>query len=168
MGMDVVGRRNPDAYFRNNVWWWRPLWIYCCSVAPHICDKVNGHMNDGDGLDEEEAQALADMLEMELLSGATTEYEIEYNFELSKLPRHKCDYCGATGIRRDAVGVEQGMPTRPLDEETQVLLGRTHGWCNACHGEGEVDDMGMHYPFTTENVREFMEFLRESGGFSIY
>ena len=35
MGMDVYGiapTSERGEYFRNNVWWWRPLWDYCCEV----------------------------------------------------------------------------------------------------------------------------------------
>ena len=27
---------NPGAYFRNNVWWWRPLWYYVCKVCKSV------------------------------------------------------------------------------------------------------------------------------------
>jgi hypothetical protein len=167
MGMDVVGRTNPDAYFRNNVWWWRPLWEYCCDVYPP-CGEVNGHFNDGDGLDETQAQELADKLKEELESGRTEEQERAFYAELAKLPRHKCDYCDGTGIRSDEVGVDAGMPTRILEPEMQVLLGRTHGWCNSCRGEGMCEDISTWYEFRVDNVREFVEFLEDSGGFSIY
>ena len=29
---------NPGVYFRNNVWWWRPLWNYCYAVAEDIIE----------------------------------------------------------------------------------------------------------------------------------
>ena len=29
---------NPGVYFRNNVWWWRPLWNYCLAVAEDIIE----------------------------------------------------------------------------------------------------------------------------------
>ena len=34
--MDTFEQQNPGFYFRNNVWWWRPLWDYVCTV----CDSV--------------------------------------------------------------------------------------------------------------------------------
>ena len=54
MGMDVIGKK-PKAevgqYFRNNVWWWHPLWEYVCEVPPALANRVRyGHSNDGDGL----------------------------------------------------------------------------------------------------------------------
>lgn len=168
MGMDVVGRNNPDAYFRNNVWWWRPLWDYCCEVAPVLCEDVNGHFNDGDGLDEDGALELAKLLKDEIYSGKTLAYETAYNKRISELPRHKCKYCDGTGTRTDAVGIENGMHKRELEAHIAVLTGRTHGWCNACAGEGMVDDFEAGYPFTVDNVLEFVDFLEDCGGFHIY
>lgn len=167
MGMDVIGRKNPDAYFRNNVWWWRPLWDYCNTVAPHLCGKVNGHFNDGDGLDEEDALELAEILKGEIYSDATAKYEARYNARLAALPRHECNLCNGTGIRTDGVGVDMGMPKKELPVEVQILVGRTHGWCNSCNGEGTTEDWETSYPFSSDNVLEFIDFLDECGGFSI-
>lgn len=168
MGMDVVGRNNPDAYFRNNVWWWRPLWNYCTEIAPELCGEVNGSYNDGDGLDEDGALQLSAILYMEIESGRTLRYEKSYNKRVSELPRHDCNLCEGTGIRTDYVGVDMGMPTRKLEEHVAAIVGRTHGWCNSCGGEGLVDDWETSYPFSLENVREFADFLADCGGFSIY
>jgi hypothetical protein len=168
MGMDVVGRNNPEAYFRNNVWYWRPLWNYCVEVAPELCDGVEGHYNDGNGLDEEEALALAKVLNEELWSGRTRRYELAYNESMASLPRHDCGHCEGTGIRKDEIGLEMSMPTRELEPHVAIIVGRTHGWCNACGGEGTVEHFETNYPFTVENVAEFVSFLELCGGFSIY
>ena len=167
MGMDVIGRNNPDAYFRNNVWWWRPLWNYCMEVAPHLCGDVSGHFNDGDGLDEDGALELAHLLADEIESGRTKAYEDEYNRRISMLPMKQCTLCEGTGIRTDAVGVDMGMPSRELTTEVQILVGRTHGWCNSCNGEGRTEHWDAGYPFSVDNVSEFVDFLADCGGFSI-
>jgi hypothetical protein len=173
MGMDVYGQ-NPTSetgeYFRNNVWWWRPLWNYCCAVgADVISDEVAdmGHLNDGVGLDTEGAMTLANILQAELESGRTTEYECKHREYLASIPRETCEWCAGTGVRTDEVGIEAGMPERVLDEPEAILTGRTHGYCNGCRGVGTRESMSAHYPFTTENVRGFVEFLRNCGGFAI-
>jgi hypothetical protein len=168
MGMDVVGRSNPDAYFRNNVWHWRPLWDFCISVAPATCDGVNGDTNDGDGLDEEGALELAGILTDWLERGWVKQYEEEYNARLSQLPRQTCRLCEGSGIRTDEIGVSAGMPTRELEEYVAIVTGRTHGWCNGCSGEGNTVHFETNYPFTEENVVNFVAFLEECGGFYIY
>jgi hypothetical protein len=173
MGMDVYGKApkaNEGEYFRNNVWWWRPLWDYCCDVATDIIGEElaeNGHYNSGEGLNAEAAERLGNRLKDEIYSGRTYQYQQDYNEHLSKLSRHACKFCEGTGIRTDAVGVEMGMPTRKLTEEEQILLERDAGWCNACRGEGLVDDFNTNYPFTVENVDNFAMFLLNCGGFQI-
>jgi hypothetical protein len=174
MGMDVYGH-NPSSergqYFRNNVWWWRPLWDYCCQVGAEIIDEEiaeQGHYNDGAGLGEDESQALANLLLEELASGRTSDFERKHREYLASLPREDCDYCEATGIRTDEVGEEMGMPTKELPEEMQILTGRTHGWCNGCQGVGTRESFGANYPFSVDNVKEFAEFIKDSGGFAIY
>lgn len=173
MGMDVYGK-NPTSergeYFRNNVWWWRPLWEYCCEVGRSvITDEVAEGCcyNDGRGLDEADSKELSDILLAELWEGRTAEYERKYNEFRASLPREDCGFCGATGIRTDEVGVEMGMPTRALDEAEAILTGRTHGWCNACRGVGTTESWQSSYPFSVDNVREFAMFLADSGGFEV-
>lgn len=171
MGMDVYGQKpntKEGEYFRNNVWYWRPLWDYCCDIAPNLVGSVNGHMNDGDGLDEDDAIMLAEILDMEIATGRTEKYENAYNKRVSELPRHDCTYCDATGIRTDGIGTSMGMPDKELDESIAIITGRTHGWCNACRGEGVVDDFDSSYPFDVDNVKKFAKFCRHSGGFTIY
>lgn len=173
MGMDIYGTNatsDKGAYFRNNVWWWKPLADYILSehweIASH-CDPDYWHSNSGGGLDAEHSALLANALASDLTNGKVGEYEAEYNASLSKLPRVHCDLCEGTGIRTDSVGQEMGMPTRELAPETQILTGRSHGTCNSCNGVGTKENWGMSYPFTVDNVREFATFLADCGGFTI-
>ena len=170
MGMDVMGRKpksEKGEYFRNNVWWWRPLWNYVEFIAPDLVGDVNGQTNDGDGLNAPESEELSKRLLVSLENGACKKYEAEYNEHLSQLPTEPCKWCETTGIRRDSVGLENGMPTKELSSEVASMLGRTHGWCNGCDGMGWSPNWETHYPFSQDNVKEFAEFLAESGGFSI-
>lgn len=171
MGMDVIGRK-PTAkageYFRNNIWWWHPLWEYCHHVAPEICEGVLGHSNDGDGLPGDGARKLAQVLRRELESGRTKEHADEHESRRKSLPRHTCDQCDGTGIRSDDVGRNMGMPERDLTGEQAERLGRSSGWCNGCDGEGLRESWEASYFFSEENVAEFAEFLEHSGGFRIH
>jgi len=156
MGMDVYGN-NPTSekgeYFRNNVWWWRPLWQYCEDMAPDLCKGVSAQYNDG-------------LLET-LSDGRCLIYEAQYNLEMSMLPNEDCLMCDKTGIRTDEVGKEHGMDVKALSDDKVIVLGRETGWCNGCDGMGWKPNWATNYPFSQENVREFAEFLAESGGFSI-
>jgi hypothetical protein len=172
MGMDVYGKNaqsETGKYFRNNVWFWHPLWDYCLDRHNDvICDHESaGHRNEGFGLDSEQALILGNRLLNEIENGATEEYRLGYYAKLADLPRTDCPHCGATGIRTDSVGDDMGMLTRPLDEATAILVGRTHGWCNGCDGVGTQEPWPCSYPFDIENVKEFAEFCIASGGFEI-
>ena len=168
--MDVYGN-NPISekgeYFRNNVWWWRPLWDFCEEIAPELTQGVNGHYNDGDGLDEEGAKALANILTISLSEGVVDTYEQKRKEYLDSLPKEPCKYCEATGVRTDNVGVEHGMDVQVLSDAEASALGRTIGYCNGCQGKGVTDSWETHYPFSRTNVEEFAEFLADSGGFKI-
>lgn len=170
MGMDVYGN-NPISergeYFRNNVWWWRPLWDFCEEVAPDLCSGVSGHTNDGDGLDEEGAKALANILSISLSEGVVDTYEMKRKEYLESLPKEPCKYCDSTGIRTDSVGVEHGMDVQVLSDAEASALGRTIGYCNGCQGRGVTDSWETHYPFNRANVEEFAQFLADCGGFKI-
>jgi hypothetical protein len=160
MGMDIHGR-NPTGecgeYFRNNVWWWRPLADYCITVAPHICAACRyWHSNDGDGLDAAEAFALAEALRKEIDAGRTATYARRYASEQELMPNEPCDICAGTGVRTPG-------PHRGAGDLREGGIK-----CNRCQGAGYVRPWASHYPFSTENVAAFVAFLRESGGFEIW
>jgi DnaJ-class molecular chaperone len=147
--MDVYGKQaktEKGEYFRNNVWWWHPLWDYCCSVSFVAQQVENGHNNSGDGLGAEDAKLLAETLRAEIDAGRTLQYETEYMASLKAMPDEPCTYCDATGTRHDKF---------------------VQGTCNACAGKGKRRPFATSYPFSVENVREFAEFLEDCGGFEI-
>ena len=68
MGFDIYGisaSGQKGEYFRNSVWWWRPLWDYVCDVCRDILtkkDKDAGHYNDGHRIDSHKAAQIAERL----------------------------------------------------------------------------------------------------------
>jgi len=171
MGMDVIGvrpRGEVGEYFRNNIWWWHPLWQYCNQIAPRICAPCEGSTNDGDGLTAARAEALAELLERSIQDGRCQRHLEEFRAWQEAISKEPCRWCGATGVRRDDVGVQQGMDTKVLDAEDVERLGRSTGWCNGCSGTGTTDPTGRWYGFSTENVESFVAFLRHCGGFRIW
>jgi hypothetical protein len=173
MGMDVYGKSpvtERGEYFRNNVWWWRPLWSYCCEVAFDIISQdvaEAGQYNDGQGLNGVQAKALGEKLFIELWEGRTAQYAKDYMASIADLPREPCNWCNSTGIRSDEIGIEHGWPNKELEPEVQILTGRTHGSCNGCAGIGTVENWAASYPFSIDNVANFATFCIESGGFEI-
>jgi hypothetical protein len=158
--MDVIGkepRSEAGDYFCNNVWSWMPLASYCCNVAPEITQACKyWYSNDGDGLDDIGAIALADVLEREIESGRTASYERRYRSEQELAANEPCGVCAGTGTR---LPVPQGGAGAS-----------NHGGirCNGCKGAGYIRADITHYHFSVENVKKFATFLRGSGGFEIW
>ena len=158
MGMDVMGRNAKSEmgeYFRRSVWGWRPLWIYVEDMHVDTASKVkNAQTNDGDGLNEDDAYALGLKLYNDIADGSAARYVSERDATIAALPDEPCKYCDATGIRTDTVGVSMGMDKKKT--------------CNACDSKGKVRPWEAHYSLDVDDIREFADFLVESGGFSIY
>jgi hypothetical protein len=158
--MDVYGD-SPDAtvgeYFRNNVWWWHPLWDYCIATAPRIFAEPRnrnvaalGHSNDAAGLNADDSKQLADLLRAEIDGGDTLQYANERQAKLDAIPMEKCDICGGTGKRAEPPAKGPGdIP------------------CNACDAKGERKSLATWYPFNVQNVEAFIQFLDHCGGFKI-
>ena len=151
MGMDISGKKpvsKTGDYFRNNCWWWRPLWNYCHHVAPElITDDVfkSGSYNDGAGLDAKGAAKLAVILEAKIADGHTKHYQREYELYIESLPNDKCGRCNGNN--------------RGHNKKKE---------CKSCDGTGETENFSKSYPFDVDNVKEFAKFLIDSGGFEIW
>lgn len=176
MGMDVYGKKptsEAGRYFRNNVWWWRPLAEYIfIHGPPELVRKCqHWHTNDGDGLKAEDSVKLAEFLQGEIESGRTQTWAAERAAKLGRLPRETCDICQGSGIRSDEIGREKGHLDKLISaangfEPTHPRFGRM-GWCNGCDGQGTRERFETWYDFSVENVQEFVTFLRHCGGFEI-
>ena len=71
---------NAGVYFRNNCWWWRPLWNFCAHHCPELIDEEtfqSGHCNDGAGLDDINATKLGVKLLSLIEDGTAAHHEKE-------------------------------------------------------------------------------------------
>ena len=68
---------NCGVYFRNNVWWWRPLWDYIQERLNWNADE--GHYNDGFEVSEEIALKIAAIIKQDNDTGYLKTYEITHN-----------------------------------------------------------------------------------------
>ena len=91
---DEFENSNPGVYFRNNCWWWRPLWDYCYYLEGDvntidwiISEKLyeEGHSNSGAGLNAEDAKKLGQSLLLAIHRGDTIKYQAEYMQEQEEL-----------------------------------------------------------------------------------
>lgn len=156
MGFDLCGvkpKNTKGEYFRNNCWYWRPLWDYVGEACKDFLtnnDMEMGGFNDGHQISDSKAKRIAIRLEHLLRQGEVKRYEEEYKQQMKDIPDEKCDLCNGTGTRNDKHTEYKKMK------------------CNKCGGKGKVRPFDTVYPFEESNIKEFMEFCRNSGGFQIW
>lgn len=142
-------KRNPGVYFRNNIWFWRPLWNYVCNICEEVMsidDVKAGYSNSGYKISKDVVDKMLGKLLIELASHNHISYEKKYMSDLDNLPLEKCNLCEGTGERNDEY---------------------VQGECNGCRGVGKRKSWETSYPFDHKNVEEFVSFLSESGGIKI-
>ena len=163
MGMDLYGASG--NYFRRSVWGWRPLADYIIDEHPDIASHCQyWHSNDGDGLNEDWSERLADALQQDVTDGAAAAYIAQRDADLAALPEEPCPHCDATGIRTDEVGVRYGWPDKVAERGPRA---GQKGSCNACGGAGTEPNWSTFYSLELDDIIEFIDFLRNSKGFSI-
>lgn len=154
----------PGHYFRNNCWWWRPLWDYVYYSTNLLTDNEysRGHHNDGQKIKAKKAMALSTKLHKLIDSGHTKEYEEEYTKDYKEAQKHNEKIEKAQAILNEVVRNEVGdtsewmapanFPEHHKQEWERLMNNR------------KIQGM---YPFSVENVREFANFCYQSGGFEI-
>ena len=156
MGFDISGenpKNEKGEYFRNNVWWWRPLWTYICINCSNILDEKDqeaGCWNNGTKIVSPKADKIAKKLQETIDNGTAAKYEKEYMTNLKTMGKIDCDICAGTGKRKKVPATGAGKYK-----------------CNGCNGTGKTDPFAKSYPFSVENLQEFIEFVKNSGGFRI-
>tara|TARA_R110002012_G_scaffold39078_5_gene108386 strand:- start:686 stop:1267 length:582 start_codon:yes stop_codon:yes gene_type:complete len=150
------------TYFRNNVWWWRPLAHY---VLEHtkVIDKDQKECwsyNDHCIIQEEEATQIAKQLRHLIKKGHTKRFEAEWEARRKTLEIHndkvekELDKHVKDVQRRmnDSNLAPKDFPKKDLDKWEKIYRKR---------------NSDASYPFSIQNVEEFAEFCEYSGGFSI-
>ena len=76
------------SYFRNNVWFWRPLWNFvtgCCNDILTEKDVKSGYVNDGHRISKTKAKRIATRLRKFFKDGSVASYETWYARQISEL-----------------------------------------------------------------------------------
>jgi len=153
---------NPGVYFRNNVWWWRPLWLYVCISCEDILtekDVEKGSWNDGHKISKTKSLKIAARLRARINSGDVFDYYDRHQKEYNEAKEHNQKLEILIDLLRDRVKEQHGdiVPANyPEPHRTD--------WDNLQSQKKWAAD----YPFDTDNVKEFAEFCEQSGGFNIY
>jgi hypothetical protein len=140
MGMDVSGRKptTEQGEYFRNSVWW---WGPLANYIWQVAPEIAGHCEDW--LTNE-----GDGLNAE--DSAALANKLQQEIGAGRTERY------AVILRGPAAG-ECGAG--------DMLTGIE---CNNCDGNGFVPAFSTYYPFSTDNVRNFVAFLRGCGGFSIW
>ncbi len=150
------------TYFRNNVWWWRPLAHYVLENTNVIdedkkeCWSVNDHCI----VEEEDAKKIAKQLFDLIDSGHTKRFSAEWE------------------ARRKTLEVHNDKVEKELEEHNQEVKKRLNNdnlapkdFPKKDHDKWEKiynkRNSDASYPLPIKNVEEFAEFSKNRGGFSI-
>jgi len=165
MGFDLYGNKPENEkgdYFRNNVWWWRRLAEYVCEHTGVVdtVDKEKWQYNDGHEVSKEEANQIANQLEYLINSGHVQKYaeQVKQEIEVAEATNKKVQKLFEELEKKveEATGKKELAPAE-YPKEFKDQWDRTY----------ELRDSRENYPFNIGNVKEFIEFCRNSNGFRI-
>ena len=153
---------NPGVYFRNNVWWWRPLWHYVCIACHGILsgkDIANGQFNGGHRISKTKSLRIAAKLRARIKSGDVVDYYDKHQKEYNEAKEHNKKIQILMDALHERVKEQYGdIVPRDYPEPHKT------DWDNLqAQKKWEAS-----YPFDISNVKEFAEFCEQSGGFEIY
>ena len=154
---------NPGNYFRNNVWWWRPLWTFTCDHCADFLteDDMNGGCyNDSYIITEDKAVAIAERLYEALKEPETQEYLDNHMKVMEKAKKHnEMIEQEKKALDEIAVAITGDKNVAPIDYPKDLKkkfdeLMKKRDWASS-------------YPINRENIENFARFAEQSGGFSI-
>ena len=154
---------NCGTYFRNNVWWWRPLWSFVCEHCEDILtekDMNNGCYNDAHVISRRKAEAIAQRLEEVIETEETKMWIKEHMDNLEQAKRNNAQVEAELKELKKMVEVETGNP----DIYPAIYPDKFKKKYDEVYAKR---DWASSYPFHKDNVINFINFARQSGGFSI-
>jgi len=162
---DEYEKEVPGHYFRNNWWYWRPMWNYACvlgikhGIVTHRIASW-GNENSGKKVNGKLAKKWGELILWDISEGNPREFEETYMQEYKLAQEHNNQIEKALDILREVVQAETGNEhIVPDDYPEEHRKSWDELWTKRNH-QGS-------YPFSEENLKEFAQFMIESGGFSI-
>ena len=149
MGFDLYSLGNHKnengKYFRNNVWWWRRLADFVCEHTGVIeeSDKREWQSNGGHVVSEKTALQIAKQLKALIKDGTVSKVIKEVEEETEKAEKNN------KFVQRC-----QDMLSKKVEHDTWDWIQSKYNYSSS-------------YPFTMENVEEFIKFCEDSRGFEI-
>tara|TARA_Y100000310_G_scaffold14261_1_gene14472 strand:+ start:2315 stop:2938 length:624 start_codon:yes stop_codon:yes gene_type:complete len=160
---DKHDKENPGIYFRNNSWWWRPLWFYICTTCDDILSEHQagiGNYNDGVKIRKTKAKRIAARIRKLDKIGAISKFEQKYVKDRDEAIKHnkKVDKTMEKFKKAMELKYKDGRPPAKYDKEDNKTWDRIYS----------TRMIQASYPFDRQNVLEFGIFCDESGGFEIW
>ena len=161
-------QENKGVYFRNNWWYWRPMWDFVNEKCNDLIDEElydKGHGNDGE-VDQELAIDISKrILTKEVLDEAKRKQE-EYDKDAKPKEEFNKLLSKAGHLYFDEI-IKPQYPDKknftPADLE-KLDKDAYKKWATLIF---DLQYGETSYPFSWENVKEFCEFCAQSGGFEI-
>jgi len=160
-----LGKYNQEAgtYFRNSVWGWRPLADYIIKYC-NIDDEtaIDWHNNGGLKIDEDEAERIANVLQKKVDNGDVATYEKLYKAKQEKEAKRQELADKVLQSFQKLVEFKtrnDSIVPRDYDKEDKEIWEILYKQYSKFSGSS--------YPFSESNVKEFIRFAKNSGGFEI-
>ena len=166
MGFDLYSLGNHKnangEYFRNNNWWWRRLADFVCEHTGCVeeKDKKSWQHNDGHEVSEEQAMQIASQLKALIKNGKVSQVIKATEIEMQEAEHNnkfvdRCHKMLADKVEKETGKTNLAPADYPKDDHD------TWDWIQSKYS------YGSSYPFTMENVEEFIKFCEDSRGFKI-
>jgi len=154
--------KNPGVYFRNNCWWWRPLADFMITYCDWLTEEQKEHLHDNSGFEfsHHEAGTIADTLQKKVDDGTAKAREEVNKREMAVADEwNKGINAQQDEVEKEAIKETGNAKLVPYDYPKHFKK----KWDDL----QEQTDRKAHYPFKEANVKEFICFLRECGGFQV-
>ena len=150
------------TYFRNNVWWWRPLADYVLkftNVIPEDQQEAWGY-NDCTEISNQKAEMIAYELDQLIKTGHCKAYADKFE-KIRKAIEKQNDK-----IEKELETFSQNVKKKMRNDmlvPNEFPKEDKKKWDKIYNKK----NFNGNYPFSVENVKEFSEFCKNSGGFTI-
>ena len=154
--------KNPGVYFRNNCWWWRPLADFMIAHCDWLTQEQQARLHDNSGFEfsQHEAGTIADTLQKKVDDGTAAERE-----EINKRERAVAEEWNK-GINAQQEELEKEVKKETGDAKL-VPYDYPEPFKKKWDDLQKSEDRRASYPFVEANVKRFIAFLRECGGFRV-
>jgi hypothetical protein len=150
------------TYFRNNVWWWRPLAEYVLNYTKVIPEheQESWQYNDCTEVSKQNAEMIGQQLDHLIKIGHAKQFEKSYEKTRKKIEKHN------EKVEKELETFSQSVKKKMRNDNLAPK-----DFPEEDHKKWEEiykkRNSSGSYPFSEENVKEFSEFCKNCGGFTI-